>query len=118
MILLKKLCIFYLIAKLLLHLSPEESYEAYLSLLVEWSALALLLLSLGTRKDFWQKETDWKEQIERYFVQVDAFDGPIMEESVEQEVLFSIFEEEAKRLESEQTDMEVSKEWEGKTIVP
>lgn len=64
---LEKLCSFFLFARIVLHMCPNEKYEKYLSVLAEWIALGLVLFPLlsGTlyqeNVSVWEKQ--WKESM-------------------------------------------------------
>lgn len=46
MTILQKICCYFLLAKLFLYLCPDEKYEAYFSLLLEWTLLFVIVFSV------------------------------------------------------------------------
>lgn len=70
MSILQKICCFFLFGKMLLYLCPDKKYEAYYSLLLQWTMFAIIFLpllagGLGEQKlqeaqemwEAWQQET-------------------------------------------------------------
>lgn len=47
MTILQKICCYFLLAKLFLYLCPDEKYESYLSLLLEWTLVLLIVGSVA-----------------------------------------------------------------------
>lgn len=43
---LQKICCFFLLTKLFLYLCPDEKYEAYLALLLEWTLFFMIITSI------------------------------------------------------------------------
>lgn len=66
MIYLKKICVFYLLAKVLLRLCPKETYETYLNALIQWTVLLILLVPLFSEKTIWSHKTQWERWLQGF----------------------------------------------------
>lgn len=70
---LEKICCFFIFAKVILHMCPNEKYEKYMSALTGWVAICLFLSPLLSGDmwkqsyPFWQQQ--WQSRIEK------AWDG-------------------------------------------
>lgn len=62
----KRLCIFYLFAKIILHLCPKESYETYINALIEWTALVILITPLFTKNSIMNSYEMWEEKFDSF----------------------------------------------------
>lgn len=79
---LEKICCFFVLARIFLHMCPNEKYEKYLSALTSWIAFCIFLspfLSGDIVRDSHEKwEREWQVQMEE---QISIEAGDIDEES-------------------------------------
>lgn len=86
MSLLQKVCCFFLFGKMLLYLCPDEKYEAYYGLLLEWSMFALIIVPLLAGGSGGEK-FDRARQIWEDIVQEAAQHGEeVMEQELEEKI--------------------------------
>lgn len=86
MSLLQKVCCFFLFGKMLLYLCPDEKYEAYYGLLLEWSMFALIFVPLLAGGSGGEK-FDKARQIWEDIVQEAAQHGEeVMEQELEEKI--------------------------------
>lgn len=64
MIIVKRICIFYLLAKVLLHFCPSKKYESYMSAIAEWCVVLLFLFPLLSKNNIEALQNAWQTKVE------------------------------------------------------
>lgn len=79
---LQKVCCFFLLGKMLLYLCPDQKYEAYYGLLLQWTLLAILILPLLAKGEGERMLVEAQEMWETWQDEM----GKVREGALEEEV--------------------------------
>lgn len=85
---LEKICCFFILARVFLHMCPNEIYEKYLSALTSWVAFCIFLSPFLSGDLFWENyrtwEEKWETQLERTIGVSESELGRISEQAATQ----------------------------------